>query len=59
MAGDNYYAADPENCYFFENGWEERITAAAQPAFEAYIKRCPPKKHDDSEKKEETVDNCP
>ena len=59
MAGDNYYAADPENCHFFENGWEERITAAAQPAFEAYIKRCPPKKHDDSEKKEETVDNCP
>ena len=61
MHGDNYYAPDEENCFFFENGWEERITAAAKPAFEEYIKRCPPRKADagDSEKKEETVDNCP
>ena len=50
MKSDNYYAPDEETCYFFENGWEERITAAAQPAFEEYIKRCPPEKRDDSEK---------
>lgn len=57
MQGDNYYAADEECCYFFENGWEERITAAAQPAFEAYIRRCPPKKKGGGTKK--TVNECP
>lgn len=38
----NYYGADPEACWFFRNGGEERIRAAAQPAFEEYLKRCPP-----------------
>ena len=42
MSGDNYYGADPGACYFFKNGWEERIRAAAQPAFDSYIKRNPP-----------------
>ena len=41
MAGDNYYGVDPAACYFFKNGWEERIRAAAQPAFDAYIRRHP------------------
>ena len=36
VKGDNYYAADDEQCFFFENGWEERITAVAAPAFENY-----------------------
>ncbi|MBR5091565.1 MAG: radical SAM protein [Ruminiclostridium sp.] len=59
MTSDNYYAPDEENCYFFENGWEERITAAAQPAFEEYIKRCPPKKKETAEKSKEQVNECP
>ena len=42
LAGDNYYGVDPDACYFFKNGWEERIRAAAQPAFDEYIKRNPP-----------------
>ena len=42
MAGDNYCGVDPNACYFFKNGWEERIRAAAQPAFDEYIKRNPP-----------------
>ena len=61
LHSDNYYSPDPENCFFFENGWEERITAAAQPAFEEYIKRCPPKKKEnkDDEKTENAVSECP
>ncbi len=43
MAGDDYYAVDPEVCWFFENKGEERITAAAGGAFEAYIRRNPPR----------------
>lgn len=39
MDSGNYYGVDPDACYFFKNGWEERIRAAAQPAFEEYIKR--------------------
>ena len=42
MAGDNYYGVDPGVCYFFKNGWEERIRAVAQPAFEEYLRRNPP-----------------
>ena len=58
---NNYYAPDEDNCFFFENGWEERLTAAVRPAFEEYIKRCPPKKREGAEKKETeiTPDNCP
>jgi len=58
MAGDDYYGVDPDVCWFFEHHGEERITAAAKDAFEAYIKRNPPK-----EKKEQTLDteaaDCP
>ena len=32
-----------DKCFYFRNGWEERIRAVAQPAFDVYIKRCPPK----------------
>ena len=41
LAGDNYYGVDPEACLFFKNGWEERLNAAAKPAYEAYLKRNP------------------
>ena len=39
--GDNYFGPDPDACWFFKNGWEERIKNAAQPSFEAYRNRCP------------------
>ena len=39
QADDNYYGVDPDACYFFKNGWEDRIRAVAQPAFDAYIRR--------------------
>ena len=39
IQSDNYYAPDEENCYFFENGWEERITEAAGESFKEYLKR--------------------
>ena len=41
IAGDNYYGEDPGACRFYKNGGPERIRAAAQPAFEAYLKRHP------------------
>ena len=41
IAGDNYCGADPDACCFFKNGWEERIRAAAAPAFERYLRRHP------------------
>lgn len=50
LAGDNYYGVDPELCDFFKNGWDKRIREIAQPAFEAYIRRCPPqRKREDGE----------
>lgn len=49
LKGDSYYAPAEENCFFFENGWEERIIAAVKPAFEAYIRRCPPGKSEQNE----------
>lgn len=42
IAGEDYYGIDPALCAFFENGWNQRIRDAAQPAFEAYLKRNPP-----------------
>ena len=58
--GDNYYGVDPEVCEFFRNGWDKRIHEVAQPAFEAYIKRCPPPENpeEDSETKL-TMEDCP
>ena len=43
IVGDNYCGPDPEACFFFKNGWEDRISSAVKPAFEAYLKRNPPK----------------
>nr|MCR5626789.1 radical SAM protein [Lachnospiraceae bacterium] len=28
----NYYGVNPTSCYFYKNGWEERIRAVADPA---------------------------
>lgn len=58
MAGDNYYGVDPDICWFFEHDGEARITAAAEKAFEAYIKRNPPKERKE-EKLETDVTECP
>ncbi len=58
MQGDNYCAADEENCFFFENGWEARITAAARDAFEAYLNRCPPRKRE-GEDNADPMRDCP
>lgn len=43
MKDDDYYGIDTDLCEFFENGWDERIRKAAEPAFQDYIKRNPPK----------------
>ena len=39
---DDYLGIDENVCYFFENGWEERITKAAEGPFAEYLKRNPP-----------------
>ncbi len=57
IAGEDYYGVDPELCEFFKNGWDRQIREVAQPAFEAYIKRCPPKA--DGEKETAGTDLCP
>ncbi len=49
MKGDDYYGIDTDLCEFFENGWDERIRKAAEPAFQDYIKRNPPKEKKSSE----------
>ena len=49
MQGDDYFGIDKDVCYFFENGWEERITRAAEEPFREYLKRNPPKKKNDEE----------
>ena len=50
MQGNDYFGIDKEVCYFFENGWEERLTQAAEEPFREYLKRNPPKKKTDEEK---------
>ena len=60
MAGDNYYGADPELCWFFEHDGEARITAAVGNTFEEYLKRNPPKKEEPEQDKPRTdVTDCP
>lgn len=60
MQGDDYYGIDEDVCYFFENGWDERLSKVAQDSFEAFIKRNPPKVNMDANRNiEETIDNCP
>lgn len=61
IEGDSYYGVDPEACYFFKNGWEERINKVAQPAYEEYIKRNPKKTAEESEKNDTdgmVMSNC-
>ena len=41
VVSDNCYDVDPDACFFFRNGWEKRIQAAAGPAFEQYLLRHP------------------
>lgn len=36
---DDYFAADPTYCRFFERGWDRTIRVAAEPAFEKYMQR--------------------
>jgi radical SAM protein with 4Fe4S-binding SPASM domain len=61
IEGNNYYGVDPQACYFFKNGWEERITAAAQKAYEAYMKRKPkdiPKGKGKKDTEDLVIPNC-
>ena len=41
LAGQDYYGIDPVLCEFFENGWDQKITEVAEPAFQAYLARHP------------------
>ena len=60
MSSDNYYGVDEEACWFFKNRGEERLKAAADPAFEAYIKRHPPVHKPKEEKNSEiSGQDCP
>ena len=60
MQGDDYYGIDESLCYFYENGWEERLTKAAEEPFRAYLERNPPKKSPDlSETEEKDEEDCP
>ncbi len=58
IASDDYYGIDEGLCYFFENGWEERLTKAAQGPFEEYLKRNPPRE-DDEQTRNNPDPNCP
>ena len=54
--GDDYYGIDKKLCYFFENGWEERITKAAEEPFREYLKRNPSKNTERKEVSEQEED---
>ena len=41
MASGDYNGIDPEQCEFFEKGWDKKIRAIAEPAFQDYLKRHP------------------
>ncbi len=41
VSGADFTGADPGYCFFFEHDGEARIRAAAQEAFEAYLRRNP------------------
>ncbi len=57
IAGKGYYGVDPDACSFFRGGWEERIRAAAAPAFAAYLKKHPPAAEEKSASAER-LPNC-
>ena len=58
IAGDDYYGIDTSLCEFFENGWDQRIREIAQPAFEAYLKRNPPVKRNETRSLDDNIRNC-
>jgi radical SAM protein with 4Fe4S-binding SPASM domain len=58
LQGDDYYGIDENLCYFFENGWEERIRKAAELPFREYLKRNPPKSLKET-KENETEESDP
>lgn len=60
MAGDDYYGIEPDLCWFFEHDGEARIEKAAKDAFEAYIKRNPPRERkEDMPMPESETPDCP
>lgn len=57
---DDYYGIDADLCYFYENGWEDRLTKAAEEPFAAYLKRNPPKQREESSLHGKgTEEDCP
>ena len=58
IAGDDYYGIDTSLCEFFENCWDQRIREIAQPAFEAYLKRNPPVKRNETRSLDDSIRNC-
>ena len=59
MQCDDYYGVDEKLCRFFENGWEERLTKAAEEPFAAYLKRNPPKEKNAPSENAENGPDCP
>ena len=60
MQGDDYYGIDKDLCYFYENGWEERLTKVADKPFAAYLERHPEIRESSGEKSNgETDEICP
>ena len=55
MAGDNYYGADPEVCWFFQHEGPERVAKAATGPLQAYLERNPAQQGRDAED-DETFD---
>ena len=46
---DNFYDVDKSVCFFFENGWEDRMRSIAEPHYRAYCAKhgIIPKEQDD------------
>ena len=59
LACDDYYGIDENLCWFFGSGGEERITAAAEGAFEEYLKRNPPKEQNSDAAEPGNAPECP
>ncbi len=59
MGCDDYYGIDENLCFFFENGWEERLTKAAEEPFREYLKRNPPREETEGEARRDLDPDCP
>lgn len=48
LKSDNFYDVDEDACFFFEKGWDERLTKTAEPCYIAYCEKngLEPKKQD-------------